>query len=313
MAPSGQGRSLTYPWAPPHLTLCSVPIRAPVYVWGEWWRTPLLDPHITALCAQTTSLSHCPSPIPWARSPFLNYAPEISFSLTLMTPSQPYCPTGFAPLFFQTRFYGHHVNGAGYLVGWAPPAAHFCFCDHHHFTIPYSLLWDSACSSMKLEHLGGWDRTSVAFLSPTSLQLLAQSWHLIQSVGKHGVICVYRDQSKIPIQHWGSPTASLFLLFPGTNPLWWICTCPHRSSCSLLLLFSSESCPSCGACLKPHPFLVFSLFGLLSGPYQQLPSTISYMEHLDLPTGRGIKIFSCGTVSRKQVIPQWNRMSGFKS
>ena len=148
----------------------------------------------------------------------------------------------------------------------------------HHRTLFSGVL---PASLQNCEHLAGGDWTSVAFLSPTSLQHLAQSWHSIQSVGKHGVICVYRDQNKIPTQHWGSPTASLLEYLSEFSPtvsrhkssmVDMFCTCPHWSSCSLLLLFSNESCPPCGACLKPHPFLVLSLFGLPSSPYQQPPS-----------------------------------------
>ena len=103
--------------------------------------------------------------------------------------------------------------------------------------------------------------------------------------------------------------------FPGTNPLWWTCFVHAlidllaHSSCSFPMNPAhpvgpvSSLIPSLfSPCLASHPALISNHLLLLDKCWL-----------LVLPTGRGIEIFSCGTVSRKHVIPQRSRMLGFKS
>lgn len=181
--------------------------------------------------------------------------------------------------------------------------------------------WVLPAPPLNCKRLAGRDWASVTFLSLMSPAMLGTELASIQSVGKHGVSCVYQDREKIPTQHGGSPTASPLEYFSVPPPaasqhksstVDVLRTCHRPPSGSLLLLFPSESCSPLGAFLKPHPFPhlmqtflitgtfpVLSLFGHPCGPCHKVPSATTYKLALLFPTGHGAKIFPCGIVSRK--------------
>lgn len=137
-----------------------------------------------------------------------------------------------------------------------------------------ALLLGPAAALLNRKRLAGRGWTSATFLSP---HVSCNAWHRASTrfriVGKHGIICVHQDQEKnfnsafeVHPQPLPWNTFSVFLPTNShhkSSTLDVLCTfhCPY--SCSVRLLFSSESCPSksCSlfrACLKLHSSLPLS-------------------------------------------------------